>query len=181
MLSKFVRFVPLIVIVSLLLASCGKEPLVQPRQDDEEETGHPGSVDVVDNNVDKTLLLQLVNDVRAKGCNCKGTWMPPVAPVKWNVLLELAAAKHSQDMKNKKYFSHTSPSGSTPAARVEATGFNYTWMGENIASGPSKEEAVIKGWLGSEGHCKNIMNPNFQEMGVGRADNLWTQVFGTSK
>ncbi|MBO9152904.1 CAP domain-containing protein [Chitinophaga sp. GCM10012297] len=176
---KLVRFVPLIVVISLFLASCGKEPLVQPRQE-EEETG-PGTVDVVENNVDKDLLLQLVNNVRAKGCNCKGTWMPPVEPVKWNVLLELAAAKHSNDMRDKKYFDHTSPSGSTPQSRVTATGFNYTWMGENIASGPSKEETVINGWLGSEGHCKNIMSPNFREMGVGRAGSLWTQVFGTSK
>jgi uncharacterized protein YkwD len=107
--------------------------------------------------------------------------MPPVAPVKWNVLLELAAVKHSVDMKTKKYFAHNSPSGSTPQSRIKAAGFSYSLMGENIASGPSKEESVISGWLGSEGHCKNIMNAGFQEMGVGRADNLWTQVFGTSK
>lgn len=176
---KFVRFVPLIVVVSLFLASCGKEPLAEPRQ--EEEEINPGTVDVTKNNVDKDLLLQLVNNVRAKGCNCKGTWMPAAEPVKWNVLLELAAAKHSNDMNDKKYFDHTSPSGSTPQSRVTATGFNYIWMGENIASGPSKEEAVINGWLGSEGHCKNIMNPNFREMGVGRTGDLWTQVFGTSK
>lgn len=177
---KFVRFVPLLVAISLFMASCSKEDLVQPEEKEEEIT-NPGTVDVVENNVDKNLLLELVNNVRAKGCNCNGTWMPPVAPVKWNVLLELAAAKHSVDMKDRKYFAHNSPTGSTPQTRIKAAGFNYSLMGENIASGPSKEEAVISGWLGSEGHCKNIMNAGFREMGVGRAANLWTQVFGTSK
>ncbi|RPD38409.1 CAP domain-containing protein [Chitinophaga barathri] len=177
---KLVRFVPLFVVISLFMASCGKEDLVQP-ETEEEITNPGGSVDVIENNVDKNLLLELVNNVRAKGCNCKGTWMPPVQPVKWNVLLELAAAKHSQDMKDRKYFDHNSPSGSTPQSRIKAAGFNYSWMGENIASGPSKEESVINGWLASEGHCKNIMNANFKEMGVGRAGDLWTQVFGTTK
>jgi uncharacterized protein YkwD len=50
--------------------------------------------------------------------------------------------------------------------------------GENIANGYGTEQAVMTAWLASEGHCKNIMNASFKEIGAGREGNYWTQVFG---
>ena len=135
---------------------------------------------VIGNNVNKDTLLALVNDVRAKGCNCGGTVMPAVLPLTWNLRLELAAANHSKDMQEQKYLSHNGSNGSTPKTRVQAAGYNYSWMGENIASGPKTEVEVIKGWLGSPEHCKNIMGAQFKEMGVARAGNYWTQVLGAA-
>lgn len=172
-LSK--RFVPLMFFISMLAVACTKEAPIQPLEPDTDGTG---TVDVIANNVNQDTLLFLVNEVRAKGCNCGGTAMPPVQPLRWNVLLELAAAKHSKDMLENKYFSHTSPNGTTPKMRIQAAGYNYAWMGENIASGPAKELDVIKGWLGSPDHCKNMMSAQFKEMGVARAGKYWTQVFG---
>ena len=49
-------------------------------------------------------------------------------------------------------------------------------MDENIANGYASEQSVMNGWLGSEGHCKNIMNGSFKEMGAGREGNYWTQI-----
>lgn len=170
----FNRSVPFVLFI-LLAAACSKEAVVEPAQPDNEE---PGTVVVINNNINKDTLLYLVNEVRTKGCNCGGTNMPAVQPLTWNVLLELAAANHSKDMQDKKYFNHTSPGGSTPQSRITAAGYSYSWMGENIASGPKTELEVIKGWLGSTDHCKNMMNANFKEMGVARAGNYWTQVFG---
>ena len=172
-IKKLNRFTPFACL--LLALACKKETVSDPQPEPGGE--EPGTVVVIENNIDKNLLLQLVNDVRVKGCNCGGAAMPPVPALSWNILLELAAAKHSKDMLDRRYFAHNSPEGVTPQQRIKATGYNYSWSGENIASGPSKEVDVVKAWLGSEGHCKNIMSANYKEMGMGRADGLWTQVF----
>lgn len=136
----------------------------------------PGPVFVY--NVNKTQLLELVNDVRAKGCTCGATAMPPVAAVSWNDQLAKAAYDHSLDMKINNYFNHNTPDGVTPGQRITAAGYAWKTFGENIAMGYATEQAVINAWLGSEGHCKNIMNGSFREMGLGKEGTYWTQVFG---
>lgn len=177
MLPKLVRYIPVYAAACLLLTACSKDDAVQPEAPGPEKPGDPPTAVVVENRANKDLVLQLVNSARAKGCQCGDTWMPPVSPVAWNTLLELAAAKHSKDMLDRKYFSHNSPTGATPSQRITAAGYNYNWWGENIASGPKSEAEVVNGWLNSPGHCKNLMSANFREMGVGRTADLWTQVF----
>jgi uncharacterized protein YkwD len=130
-------------------------------------------------NVNKNTLLQWVNNIRQKGCNCGQTIMPPVAPVVWNESLAKAAFSHSSDMLGKNYFDHTSPDGSTPGSRITQTGYVWKTFGENIAMGYKDEDAVMNGWINSEGHCKNIMNAAFKDMGAGREGNYWTQEFGS--
>ena len=128
--------------------------------------------------VNKNTLLQLVNEIRRKGCNCGGTKMPAVEPVSWNNQLAQAAFNHSKDMNAKNYFSHSSPSGSDPGARIRAAGYAWKAYGENIAHNYPDEQAVVAGWLSSPTHCKTLMNPYYREMGVGRAGPYWTQDFG---
>lgn len=127
--------------------------------------------------VNKAALLQLVNDARAKGCNCGSTYMQPVPPVTWNDKLEQAALIHSQDMTKNNYFDHTGSDGSTPATRITGVGYNWSAIGENIAMGYPSEQAVVSAWLTSEGHCKNIMNGLFTEMGVALDGKYWSQEF----
>lgn len=129
--------------------------------------------------VDRKILLQLVNEVRKKGCQCGDTWYSAAPPLAWNEQLAKAAEGHSIDMRDNKYFSHTAPDGSNAGERMERAGYQWTAYGENIASGPANEKAVIADWLSSPGHCKNIMNKNYREMGIGRAGRIWTQVFGS--
>ena len=129
--------------------------------------------------VNRNTLLQLVNNIRQKGCNCGGTYMPPVEPVNWNTQLAQAAANHSKDMKAKNYFSHRSRSGTDPGDRIRAAGYKWKAYGENIAHNYFNEQAVVDGWLKSTTHCKTIMNPYYKEMGVGRAGEYWTQDFGS--
>lgn len=178
MLPNYNRLVPFVISILLLATACTKEAPLQPQP--EPPTQAPGTVPVFENNVNKDLLLTLVNNVRAKGCNCGGDVMPPVAPLSWNIYLELAAVKHSKDMTDRKYFAHNSPTGVTPQVRIADAGYKASWTGENIASGPSTEQDVIDGWLKSQGHCKNIMSGNFKEMAVARTGNIWTQVFAAS-
>lgn len=140
-------------------------------------TTNPGT-GVAGNTIDRATLLSLVNDVRSKGCNCGGQQMPPVGPVVWNDLLEKAAYDFSVNMKTNNFFSHTSPSGSTPGSRLDAVGYKWNTYGENIAQGYMTEQSVIQGWINSPGHCKNIMNGNFKDMGIGKAGNYWTMDLG---
>lgn len=156
----------------LLFVSCKKSDAIPG-----EGTGTPGSTIVF--NINKSILLQLVNSARTTGCTCGTTVMPAVAPVTWNDQLGKAAYDHSVDMKANAYFSHTALSGATPGQRITAAGYKWSSFGENIAMGYTTEEAVMAGWLNSEGHCKNIMNGGLKEMGAGRDGNYWTQVFAT--
>lgn len=129
--------------------------------------------------INKTLLLQLVNDVRKKGCQCGDTYYPPVPALTWNSLLEQAALVHSNDMSANQYFSHVSQTGSKAGDRIDETGYRWKTYGENIAFGYRTERDVIQGWLLSPGHCKNIMGKYYKEMGIARARDYWTQVFAT--
>jgi uncharacterized protein YkwD len=81
-------------------------------------------------------------------------------------------------MQTLNYFSHTAKDGSDPGTRITKAGYTWRAYGENIAFGYPDEQAVMDGWIHSEGHCKNIMSPNFKEMGAGRAGDYWTQEFG---
>jgi uncharacterized protein YkwD len=141
--------------------------------------------------VEAQTALDLVNAARSQARNCGDTGFPAVAPLTWNTKLESAARFLNQDMITKQYFDHVGPDGSTPATRVTGQGYNYSWIGENIAVGSigssvTTVAGAIKGWLSSPGHCKNIMNPNFTEMGLASANGpwgefdavYWTQEFG---
>lgn len=124
-------------------------------------------------------LLKLVNDARAEGCRCGGRYYKPVPPVKWNNQLERAAKKHSRYMQQRNILSHAGRGGSDAGSRISKEGYNWMSYGENVAAGYPTEEAAIKGWLNSKGHCKNIMSGKFKEMGVARSGTFWTQVFAS--
>ena len=130
----------------------------------------------------KELLLQLVNSYRASGCDC-GTagYFAPTTPVVWNNALERAAYDHCVDMFTNKFFSHTGSDGATVVTRLKRRGYDYKTYGENIARGYPTEKSVIEGWIKSPGHCRNIMNPNFKEIGASKVSDYWTLVLGTRK
>ncbi|HAA10921.1 MAG TPA: CAP domain-containing protein [Cytophagales bacterium] len=127
--------------------------------------------------VDEQKILELVNEVRAKGCRCGRERMAPAPALTWNSQLEQAAQGHSNWMDDKGRFSHTGRRRSNTGQRVEEVGYSWNFVGENIAAGQITEEAVMESWLKSPGHCKNIMNPNFTQMAVATSGPYWTQVF----
>jgi uncharacterized protein YkwD len=81
-------------------------------------------------------------------------------------------------------FSH----GADFAARISAVGFNWSNVGENIATGYATPSSVVKAWMASTGHCQNILNPIYRDVGTGVSGNsiagystlagTWTQDFG---
>ena len=127
-------------------------------------------------------VILLTNQARAQAQNCGGTMMPPVDPVTKNDLLGAAAQEHAVDMANRMFFAHDNPDGVTPNQRMRAAGYEGSITGENIARGQPDPEAVVQAWIDSPGHCRNMMNARFNELGIGyyQADGgpYWVQNFG---
>ena len=75
-------------------------------------------------------------------------------------------------------FDHTRPDGSSFSSIFKDMGISYYTAGENIAMGYPSPEAVVAGWMNSPGHRANILNANFNAIGVGYAPgNAWVQLF----
>jgi len=128
-------------------------------------------------------FLNDINRVREQGCTCGTTYMPPAAPLVWNEQLEIAAINHARDMSDNNYFSHTSRDGRSMEDRIVTAGYNFKgyksfMAGENIAQGQMSITEVMQGWFKSPGHCKNLMNPGFKEVGVAVSNDYWVQDFG---
>lgn len=130
--------------------------------------------------------LRLVNQYRAAGASCgtQGTFGAAPA-LTLNAKLTQAAYGHSRDMADHDYFSHDSQDGRTMVDRINAVGYTWSTLGENIAAGYGSVQAVVDGWMASDGHCANLMNPRFTEFGLACARNdastyriYWTQDLG---
>lgn len=115
-------------------------------------------------------VVDLVNQIR------KNHGLKPLT-VNWQ--LSRVARYKSQDMLDKKYFSHTSPTYGSPFDMIKAFNISYRTAGENIAMGYTTPSAVVNGWMNSTGHRANILNANFTQIGVGYVVNghYWTQMF----
>lgn len=132
------------------------------------------------------VLLESVNAARASARVCGTRQFAAAPPLSWNAQLGAAALAHSRDMAARRYFGHRAKDGSKPADRATRAGYAWQRVGENLAFGQNTPAEAMAGWLDSPGHCANIMNPAFTEMGAayGIAKEkrsgivYWTQVFG---
>jgi uncharacterized protein YkwD len=130
------------------------------------------------------LLIEL-NAARAKPRQCGTQSFNATAPLAWNATLATAAETHSRAMANNNFFDHKDRDGRTPGDRAELAGYDFQQIGENIAAGQDSVRKVVEGWLVSPGHCANLMNPQFRELGAAYATDpksdagiYWTAVFG---
>lgn len=129
-------------------------------------------------NIDSTKsieqqVIQLTNQERAK------YGLKPLAN-DWE--LSRVARYKSVDMRDKRYFSHTSPTYGSPFTMMKNFGISYRSAGENIAAGQTTAAAVVRAWMNSEGHRANILNSSYTHIGVGYASggssrHYWTQMF----
>ena len=115
-------------------------------------------------------VIRLVNEIRTEN---------GLRPLTYDWELSRVARYKSQDMKDNKYFSHTSPVYGSPFQMMKSFGISYRSAGENIAKGYATPEAVIEGWMNSPGHRANILNSSFTHIGVGYVaeGRYWTQMF----
>lgn len=134
----------------------------------------------LDNNF-VSWVLELVNQERRRA---------GLAPLTLNSQLTAAAQGHSQDMADHNFMAHNGSDGSSPFDRMKRAGYRFSFAGENVAAGQSKPEDAIDSWMNetppNDGHRKNILSPNYREIGIGYAfreatqfKHYWTQDFGT--
>lgn len=118
-------------------------------------------------------VFQLVNQEREKhGLN----------PLQLDTNVSKVADKKSQDMKEKHYFNHQSPTYGSPFEMLQQHGVEFQAAGENIAAGQKTATEVMNGWMNSEGHRANILNPDYTHIGIGYIQGgdygtYWTQMF----
>lgn len=133
----------------------------------------------LDKNEDKEVadweqqVVDLVNEERVKA---------DLEPLELDVELSNVARIKSEDMRDEGYFDHFSPVYGSPFEMMEQFDITFLAAGENIAAGQDSPEAVVKAWMNSPGHKKNILSPDFTHTGVGYADggsyrHYWTQQF----
>ncbi len=123
-------------------------------------------------------LLRLTNAERQRA---------GVSPLRLSSQLGQAAQNHAVDMAQYGYFDHQGRDGSQPGDRVSALGYQFSYVGENIAAGSASPDQTVQQWMNSPGHRRNILNPNYREIGFGYSTapnpyrHVWVQVFGTPR
>lgn len=136
----------------------------------------PGSKDAKASFIDK--VLQLTNHEREK---------VGLSPLTLEPKLCSSASWKADDMAERNYFEHADGNGRDFVDRAEQFGYyNWTYLGENIAAGQSTPEEVVQEWMASPGHRKNILKPQYKEIGIGYSagahgqyKHYWVQEFGT--
>ena len=115
-------------------------------------------------------VIRLVNEIRQQN---------GLKALTANWELSRVARYKSQDMLDRGYFSHNSPTYGTPFQMIKAFGLSYRTAGENIAKGYATPQAVVNGWMNSSGHRANILSASYTQIGVGYVaqGNYWTQMF----
>ncbi|MGA5700283.1 CAP domain-containing protein [Peterkaempfera bronchialis] len=119
-------------------------------------------------------VLRLVNEERElAGCD----------PLTLNRRLSASARRHSGDMAFRRFMSHWGSDGSAPVDRIRRSGYRPAAWGENVAYGYRTPEEVMDAWMTSPSHRRNILDCDYEEMGLGLAEpgDYWTQDFGTAR
>lgn len=137
----------------------------------------------------EAAAMAAVNAWRARGATCGAQAYPAADALAWNAALTQAALVHSEDMVAGNFFSHTGSDGSSAGQRATAAGYAWRTWGENIAAGQVGVDAVVAAWMASPGHCANLMNARFEDIGLAcveggsgnRYRTYWTMVLGAAR
>lgn len=115
-------------------------------------------------------VIKLVNAERTKA---------GLKPLTENWELSRVAQYKAQDMHDRKYFDHTSPTYGDPFKMMKSFGISYKSAGENIAMGQKTPQEVMNAWMNSQGHRANILNSSYNQIGVGyvKDGSYWVQQF----
>ena len=126
-----------------------------------------------------------MNSARKQARRCGSKTFAAAPALRWNIRLQRAATRHASDMAQNNFFDHVGSNGDDVVARVEAQGYSWQTVAENLAAGQDTADEAIEGWLRSPGHCANIMNSAVTEMAMVCVSSeksdltyYWTQVFG---
>jgi len=180
----------------LLLHACDSQSPLEELTDEIEQLDDDNREDDDGNDEDdnpddssfESEMTTAINQARSTGRNCGSEYFPAVAPLNLDEKLTAAARAHTRDMANNNYLGHQGTDGTLPWDRVQEAGYQASTSGENVAAGYRTVESVMEGWLGSDGHCANIMRASYQDVGVARIEApntqygvYWTQVFAAPR
>jgi len=107
-------------------------------------------------------------------------------PLKLNLELCRAAQRMSDEILLTGNFGHIDSEGHRADARAQQVGYEFDWLGENLAAGQPTLERTLHAWLNSPGHRENLLDPHYREMGLGytrmegsRYGTCWAQLLGS--
>lgn len=147
-----------IALMLLLPIGCTPQPPVVP-------PSPPTEPDPLDEKLDTNAkLLQIHNDNRS-------------TPLTQNRELTVAAQKHANWMAANRRMSHRGEGGSSPGTRIKAAGYGWSTYGENVAYGQPTPEDVMRVWLNSPGHRRNIKSSAYADVGFGSATASTGQIY----
>lgn len=101
-----------------------------------------------------------------------------ITPLKVNSELDSAAFSKSQDMIKHQYFEHYAL-GLSPWDFITGQGYEYLYAGENLAMDFQTSEGMVNAWMNSKTHRDNILNPDYNEMGIGIVKGTYADNSGT--
>lgn len=141
----------------------------------------------------KKAILDYSNAQRKQGAFCGERYFAATTSLIWNDLLAKAAWQHAEDQAANQFLGHRSSDNKDLANRLDALGYQWHNIGENVGFGNDKQgfgntaKNAVNTWMNSPGHCANLMNPAFQELGAAAAKGkcepchclYWTVIFGT--
>jgi hypothetical protein len=105
-------------------------------------------------------ITELTNKARMQ---LGGTGLKP------NTQLTSAAQAKADDMAKQQFFAHTAPDGTMAWNYIKQTDYAYEIAGENLAITNESAETVVTSWMNSPSHKENIVNPSYQDIGIGMA------------
>ena len=108
--------------------------------------------------LDGKKVIELINKIRHEN---------GLKRLKVNPLLSQAARMKANDMIKRGYWSHKTPEGKSPWVFIEKAGYQYQVAGENLAKGFRSDQELVKAWVRSPLHRKNLLDKDFQEVGIG--------------
>ena len=144
--NLFSAYTKITIVLFLSILFCTTQVWFSPKVQASQEYG------ITTNN-----LFRLVNKERTN----KG-----IPPLKINSKIMNSAKNKGEDMAEKSYFAHTSPDGKSGLSGIDDQGYKYKTAGENIAVLYSSAEDAVSGWMNSQGHRQNILNPKYTETGI---------------
>lgn len=115
------------------------------------------------------VSLAAVNRARASAQLCISGPRAAVPALQWDSRLAAAAAGHGADMAANGFFSHTGSQGSILQSRVNAAGYTWSSVAENLARNTPAQSVddAVQAWLSSDrGHCENLMATSVTQMGM---------------
>lgn len=153
------------------LAACSGLPVAST-------TGAAGGTTPASGNVAADVITY-TNEARARN---------GLRPLTTSAKLMDAARLHAQQMARYQQAEHTISGAQYPTvqSRIQAVGYVYSSIAENVAWNQQSARDVVNAWMRSPGHRANILDPTLTQIGAAiarssKGEPYWIQVFGTPR